>query len=173
VEAVKPLLAKQKLYLNISDCMVQVWERYYIEATAKIFDEEWKELIYSVGYAREEETKKGMDSSQITWSSSSYARKYALCWLFWIDDWIDSDKTNKGEDKKAEKKEEKDITKEWPFNNEELPWFNDAELEQLKGETEFLKSKSNSDDLIKAISTKYRISKAMKLKIADVWAAVE
>ena len=173
VEAVKPLLAKQKLYLNISDCMVQVWERYYIEATAKIFDEEWKELIYSVGYAREEETKKGMDSSQITWSSSSYARKYALCWLFWIDDWIDSDKTNKGEDKKAEKKEEKDITKEWPFvDKNELPWFNKPDMEKLRWEVEWVKEKQSSDELIKAIETKFRVSKAMKQEIADFRASL-
>jgi len=53
------------------------------------------ELEYSAtGLAREEETKKGMDGSQITGAASSYARKYALNGLFAIDDTKDSDATN-------------------------------------------------------------------------------
>jgi hypothetical protein len=110
-----------------------------------------------------------MDWSQITWSSSSYARKYALCWLFAIDDWVDSDLTNKWN---SEIKEKKDITKEWPFTPSDLPWFNEDELEQLKGNDERVKSYETSDSLISAISTKYRISKAMKQKIADFRASL-
>lgn len=173
VEAVKPLLAEQKLVLNLSDDIHEVGGRIYVQAVATLYDWEWKQVAYAVGFAREEESKKGMDSSQITGSCSSYARKYALNWLFAIDDWVDSDSTNKGEAKEIKKKEEKDITKEWPFvDKKELPRFNKPELEQLKAETERMKEKKSSDELIKSLETKYRLSKDMKLQVADLWASL-
>jgi hypothetical protein len=110
-----------------------------------------------------------MDWSQITWSSSSYARKYALCWLLAIDDWIDSDTTNKWN---SEVNEKKDITKEWPFTPNNLPWFNKEELEQLKANVDWVKDHETSDSLLSAISTKYRLSKSMKQEIADYWASL-
>lgn len=173
VEAVKPLLAEQKLVLNLSDDIHEVGGRIYVQAVATLFDESGKQIAYSVGFAREEESKKGMDSSQITWSCSSYARKYALNWLFAIDDWVDSDSTNKGEVKETKKKEEKDITKEWPFvDKNELPWFNKPDMEKLRWEVEWVKEKQSSDELIKAIETKFRVSKAMKQEIADFRASL-
>ena len=102
-EALKPLLAEEKVSLLMSDDLLLIGERYYVKATATLTDGE--ESISNVAYAREEETKKGMDGSQITGASSSYARKYALNGLFLIDDVKDSDSTNTG-DKKEEKKEE-------------------------------------------------------------------
>ena len=95
LEALKPLLAKEKLLMTITDEIVEVGGRNYVKAIIKLSDGT-KELIYSA-YAREEETKKGMDGSQITGASSSYARKYALNGLFLIDDTKDSDATNKHE----------------------------------------------------------------------------
>lgn len=173
VEAVKPLLAEQKLVLNLSDDIHEVGGRIYVQAIATLFDESGKQIAYSVGFAREEESKKGMDSSQITGSCSSYARKYALNWLFAIDDWVDSDSTNKGEVKETKKKEEKDITKEWPFvDKNELPWFNKPDMEKLRWEVEWVKEKQSSDELIKAIETKFRVSKAMKQEIADFRASL-
>ena len=173
VEAVKPLLAEQKLVLNLSDDIHEVGGRIYVQAVATLYDLEWKQVAYSVGFAREEESKKGMDSSQITGSCSSYARKYALNWLFAIDDWVDSDSTNKGEVKETKKKEEKDITKEWPFvDKNELPWFNKPDMEKLRWEVEWVKEKQSSDELIKAIETKFRVSKAMKQEIADFRASL-
>jgi hypothetical protein len=169
VEAVKPLLAKQKLSLVMKDNMVQVWERYYIEALVELYDEEWKLVAYSTWYAREEESKKWMDWSQITWSSSSYARKYALCWLLAIDDWVDSDLTNKWS---SEVKEKKDITTEWPFTPNNLPWFNKEEFELLKWNVDWVKSYDTSDSLLSAISTKYRLSKSMKQEVADFRASL-
>ena len=97
LEAVKPLLVREKLLLRITDELVQVGERYYIKATAILTD--GTEIIENTSYAREEENKKGMDGSQITGASSSYARKYALNGLFLIDDVKDSDSTNTGEEK--------------------------------------------------------------------------
>lgn len=173
IEAVKPLLAEQKLVLNLSDDIHEVGGRIYVQAVATLYDESGKQIAYSVGFAREEESKKGMDSSQITGSCSSYARKYALNWLFAIDDWVDSDSTNKGEVKETKKKEEKDITKEWPFvDKNELPWFNKPDMEKLRWEVEWVKEKQSSDELIKAIETKFRVSKAMKQEIADFRASL-
>lgn len=96
LEAVKPLLAKQKCTLIISDDIVMIGNRIYVKATATIKNEKG-ECETATGWAREEETKKGMDGSQITGASSSYARKYALNGLFAIDDNADSDTTNTGQ----------------------------------------------------------------------------
>ena len=95
LEAVKPLLAKQKCTLIITDDVVLIGNRIYVKATATIKNEKG-EYETTTGWAREEETKKGMDGSQITGASSSYARKYALNGLFAIDDNADSDTTNDG-----------------------------------------------------------------------------
>lgn len=97
LEAVKPLLAKNDLALTLTDEMVQVGDRIYVKATASVFPAEDNagEVCVSVdAFAREEEAKKGMDSSQVTGAASSYARKYALNGLFCIDDNKDSDATN-------------------------------------------------------------------------------
>lgn len=96
LEAVKPLLAKQKCTLTITDDVVLIGNRIYVKATATIKNEKG-EFETTTGWAREEETKKGMDGSQITGASSSYARKYALNGLFAIDDNADSDTTNDGQ----------------------------------------------------------------------------
>ena len=94
LEAVKPILAQQKAVLILQDELVYNGQRYYIKATACLLDIETGEEVKSEAYAREEEAKKGMDSSQVTGASSSYARKYALNGLFCIDDNKDSDTTN-------------------------------------------------------------------------------
>lgn len=92
LEAVKPLCVKELAVLILSDKVVQVGERYYIEATATLYDAETgKEIAHATASAREEQDKKGMDASQVSGSSSSYARKYALNGLFDIDDTKDAD----------------------------------------------------------------------------------
>lgn len=102
VEAVKPVINELGFYLTLSDEIVNIGDRFYIKATATISN---GTETYSVSaYAREEESKKGMDGSQVTGASSSYARKYALNGLFAIDDTKDSDATNVG--KKDEPTEE-------------------------------------------------------------------
>lgn len=100
LEAVKPLL--QGAVLTISDEIVMVGERYYVHATASLKEGTHVEAVDA--YAREEDTKKGMDASQITGSASSYARKYALNGLFLIDDTQDADsRDNRGTPEKAKK----------------------------------------------------------------------
>ena len=95
LEALKPVLAKHKASVTLSDELVMVGQRYYIKATATLYVAD--ESIAVTAYAREEEEKKGMDGSQITGTSSSYARKYALNGMFAIDDTKDSDTTNTGD----------------------------------------------------------------------------
>lgn len=112
LEAVKPLCKKYGLLLTQSDEVVEIGGRLYVKATSKLINiEQPLEVIFTNGYAREEETKKGMDGSQITGASSSYARKYSANGLFDIDDTKDSDNTNKGEPK-IEPKPKTLITKE-------------------------------------------------------------
>lgn len=91
LEALKPLLEKYELTVNLSDNLVQVGDRYYLQAVAKLTDVNSLEYTQSLAFAREDETKKGMDGSQITGTASSYARKYALNGLLAIDDTKDSD----------------------------------------------------------------------------------
>ena len=101
LEAVKPLLNKKECTLTITDDIVMVGNRIYVKATATIKNEKG-ECETTNGWAREEESKKGMDGSQITGASSSYARKYALNGLFAIDDNADSDTTNDGQHQAAQ-----------------------------------------------------------------------
>lgn len=96
LEAVKPLLKKEDMAIVLSDELVNIGDRYYVKATATLYNSEG-EVLTNSAYAREEESKKGMDGSQITGASSSYARKYALNGLFAIDDVKDSDTTNQVE----------------------------------------------------------------------------
>ena len=88
-EGLKPLLKETDCIVTISDSMELVGDRYYIKATTTITKGE--ESISCDGWARESEIKKGMDLSQITGSTSSYARKYAMNGLFAIDDVQDAD----------------------------------------------------------------------------------
>lgn len=110
LEALKPVLDKFKLTLFIKDDVIEVNTRNYVKATITLVNiEKPDEIIETSALAREEETKKGMDGSQITGASSSYARKYALNGMFMIDDTKDSDSTNthgKEEKTEAERKKE-------------------------------------------------------------------
>lgn len=94
LEALKPHLADAGLALFLADEIKEVSGRFYVEATALAVDVEDGEQFSVKASAREEESKKGMDGSQVTGASSSYARKYALNGMFAIDDNRDSDVTN-------------------------------------------------------------------------------
>ena len=92
VEAAKPLCAKEECTLTLSDEMIAVGNHNYIKATAKLQSGDTSTETY--GWAREADAQKGMSDAQITGSTSSYARKYALNGLFAIDDTKDDDHTN-------------------------------------------------------------------------------
>lgn len=89
LEALKPILQKHDAVLILQDGIVQIGDRYYVEATATLYAV--GETIGTTAYAREDDSKKGMDGSQVTGAASSYARKYALNGLFMIDDNKDPD----------------------------------------------------------------------------------
>lgn len=118
LEAVKPLLAKNKVILQLTDKIEFLGNRHYIKATAILIDTEDTKngeiaCIENTAYARESEEKKGMDDSQITGTASSYARKYALNGLFCIDDTKDADTNEfKEQQDKVTKQNKEQILKE-------------------------------------------------------------
>lgn len=161
LEAVKPLLYDTQTTLTISDEMVQVGERVYVKATATLRDAESGEVIeQTTAYARESETKKGMDEAQITWASSSYARKYALNGLFCIDDVKDADATNThGKEEKVEKAEKKSETKENPN------WRFKKACESKK----FMSSCLDEDDFINKIKAKYEFGEIEESQLREAY----
>ena len=94
LEAVKPLLSDTGCTLTITDDVIAVAERIYVKATCKLTEIKTGETVEVSACAREAEDKRGMDAAQVTGSTSSYARKYALNGLFSIDDTKDADATN-------------------------------------------------------------------------------
>ena len=104
LEGLKPCMKETKTAVTVTDEVVLVGERYYIKATATLHDSETGESVSNTAYAREEDAKKGMDASQVTGSTSSYARKYALNGLFCIDDVKDAD-TRDNRQKEAEEQQ--------------------------------------------------------------------
>jgi hypothetical protein len=115
LKGVKPLLASESLVLVLDDEIVAVGDRIYVKATATITDGEAD--ISATGWAREADSKKGMDSAQVTGSTSSYARKYALNGLLCIDDTKDADALNNG--------------KNTPPEAENAPPVSEAQLKKL------------------------------------------
>lgn len=109
LRALKPLLEETKCTLTITDNIVQVGERFYVMATATLKNESG-EIETASAFAREPINKKGMDDSQVTGATSSYARKYALNGLFAIDDSRDSDTTNVGDQASSGKADNKTLS---------------------------------------------------------------
>lgn len=99
LEAVKPLLLKHSLTLTIFDDLVFIGDRYYIKATCGL--RHGSNEVKVTAFAREQQTRKGMDESQVTGSASSYARKYALNGMFLIDDTKDADSMDNSPSKKT------------------------------------------------------------------------
>lgn len=94
LKQVKPLLAENGLALTMSSKMIQVGEWVYVDVTCTLFDNESEQTVVVNAQAREPESRKGMDAAQVSGSSLSYARKYALAGLFGIDNEKDPDSTN-------------------------------------------------------------------------------
>ena len=112
LEALKPLCLKHKAVLFLKDNIININERYYVQAVATLVNvEKPDEIVEVTANARESVDKKGMDDSQITGATSSYARKYALNGLFNIDDTKDADTDNyKNQQDNAPKQEPPVIT---------------------------------------------------------------
>ena len=91
LQALKPLLAKYQYSLVLGDTLELIGDRYYVKATASLYDDKMSLITHSSAFAREELHLKGQQTSQITGGTSSYARKYALNGMFLIDDSADAD----------------------------------------------------------------------------------
>lgn len=105
LEGLKPCMKKVGAAVTVSDEVVLIGDRYYIKATATLHDTESSGSISNTAYAREDEGKKGMDVSQVTGATSSYARKYALNGLFCIDDVKDADTRDNRQNEAKEQKQ--------------------------------------------------------------------
>lgn len=154
LEAVKPLLAENGVLLLITDEIVMIGTRYYVKSTATVQKD--GETRFGVGYAREDDSKKGMDGSQVTGASSSYARKYALNGLFLIDDTKDADtdeyrNTQENAAKKAQQPQKQQPAKQSQQTQINFKEFN-SETE-LVAEQEMLNC--NSYDEMMAVWGKY------------------
>lgn len=158
LEAVKPLLYDTQTTLTISDEMVEVGGRIYVKATATLKDcETWEIIEQNSAYARESESKKWMDDSQITWATSSYARKYALNGLFCIDDVKDADATNTHwKEEKATKKSETKENPNW--------WFQKASTNK-----EFMEKCMDEDNFIRTIKWKYDVDDIVEQQLRDAY----
>lgn len=91
LETAKPLCHKYGCVVILHDKILNIGNRFYIEAHADLYDTQTEQMISCVAYAREPDELKKMSESQITGSASSYARKYALNGLFALDDAKDPD----------------------------------------------------------------------------------
>jgi len=158
LEAVKPLLYDTQTTLTISDDIVEVGGRIYVKATATLKDcETWEIIEQNSAYARESESKKWMDDSQITWATSSYARKYALNGLFCIDDVKDADATNTHwKEEKATKKSETKDNPNW--------WFQNASTNK-----EFMEKCMDEDNFIRTIKWKYDVDDIIEQQLREAY----
>lgn len=164
LEAVKPLLKKNKLTLQISDEIVTFGNRYYVKATATLIDvEDTKDnaiaTIENVGYAREEENKKGMDASQVTGATSSYARKYALNGLFCIDDTKDAD-TNEYQSQQKNNQNNK-------TNSQQTKQNNQVRLITLAQQKRLFAIANGNNDVVKNVISRYGYTKTEQIKASD------
>ena len=117
LEGVKSLLKEHNCIILISDSIEMVGDRIYVKATAKFVECETGETIENTAFARESLTKKGMDDSQVTGATSSYARKYALNGLLLVDDSKDADSMDNSKSEAPQQQQQKqyedDPNKEW------------------------------------------------------------
>lgn len=153
LEAVKPLCKKYNVSLILTDSLQNIGDRYYIQANAVLYniekDEEGRlETVGNSAYARESETKKGMDDSQITGTASSYARKYALNGLFNIDDTKDAD-TN-------EFREQVEQTNEKTISSSMLKALNTS-----------ITKNNIADNVVELILSQYGYTSTKEIKVKD------
>lgn len=130
LEAVKPLNAEQGVLLTITDEIKEIGGRVYVVATATVSD--GTDTLQVSAFAREPENKKGMDESQITGATSSYARKYALNGLYAIDDNKDADTDeHKQQQENAPKKQQAQKQQAQKQQQQQEQGFTEKELHEL------------------------------------------
>ncbi len=140
LESVKEILP-EGVSIVITDDIVCKGERYYICATAKLVQGDQE--ISAQGWAREGDSKKGMDPSQLTGATSSYARKYAMCGLLAIDDGVDPDMdSGSGGSKQKTSTPQTDTfdpTLPIPFGKYKNKLLKDIPTDQLRGYVKWLR----------------------------------
>lgn len=141
LDAVKPLLFKNNLVLTLVDEIVYIGDRHYVKANATITDIETNKVISLSAFAREPDNKPKLDSSQVTGSASTYARKYALNGLFLLDDSKDPDSESPTE-KETQPKVRKSMTSLAP-NPEPRPTFTFDDVKEQPKSSAFLTYKNN------------------------------
>lgn len=168
LEAVKPLEEKYEVAVKIQDEIVMVGERYYVKATVLFIDSKdpnntTASRIENVAYAREEESKKGMDASQVTGATSSYARKYALNGLFCIDDTKDADTDAYQKQNRTENVQKtKPTYKTQNIQPQQAPkTISDAQRKRL-----FAISNGNNE-VVKRVLERYKYEKTEQIKVSD------
>lgn len=130
-EAVKPYLQREKCCLTLSDTIVEAGGRVYVKATAMLKDNEDGDFETVTAYAREPDSKKGMDAAQITGATSSYARKYALNGLFLLDDAKDPDSDEYRVEKERKQAQEQDAKKTESVGKQKISETKAMALHQL------------------------------------------
>lgn len=154
LEAVKPLLKKHGASITISDELVQIGNRIYVKATARFWDTNHNSgVIDNTAFAREPDTKKGMDESQITGTASSYARKYALNGLLLIDDTKDADTDENRNERENRTKKQKEQPKQ-------------EQVEDRTGEPAYPTEESMVNDLL-AVASKSEKVNGMLTKLLE------
>lgn len=162
LEAAKPILSKNNSLILLNDNVKQIGDRFYIEATATFVDTESGERIQVNALAREDETKKGMDLAQVTGSTSSYARKYALNGLLSIDDSKDSDFTNThGKDNTSKTNENATGAQEQPSKSNNTNTISEARQKRL-----FAISKGNAN-VVKEVLMKHGYTSSKDIKTSE------
>lgn len=168
-EAVKPYLKKYNVALKLDDTVFVIGSRFYIEATATLLDNESDDTIDAKAFAREAETKKGMDDSQLTGATSSYARKYALNGLFLLDDTKDADSEEYKTTAEKKSKAEVKVTEE--NVNEKIT---DEEVKILKSEairtgttSDFIKKQFKVKDIKDLTNAQYHVAMNKLLSLPD------
>lgn len=149
LEAVKPIMSNLGCTLVMTDDIEMVGNRIYVKATATLKNSKG-EIEITTGYAREEETKKGMDGSQITGASSSYARKYALNGLFAIDDNADSDTTNDGQRQAAQQQASPQAQAAQPAQQTATPQYHPNDINEA---IQMVSRCVNKDNLVWVMQT--------------------
>lgn len=129
LEAVKPLNAEQGVLLIITDEIKEIGGRVYVVATATVSD--GTDTLQVSAFAREPENKKGMDESQITGATSSYARKYALNGLYAIDDNKDADTDEHKQQQENAPKKQQAQKQQQKQQQQQEKGFTEQELHEL------------------------------------------
>lgn len=164
-ESLKPIFAKYGYCITITDKIVQVGNRIYIRALVKLHDEKMNEITTTVAYAREPESRKGMDEAQVTGATSSYARKYALGGMFLLDDIKDADSMDQPE---AKPKQPPKPPAKTPESKPKSPTPMQEYLDSMAKAKAHLNKLTDSDEIYYAALKDHGVAHANKVEtVAD------